>query len=110
MISLAEFTLTPFSFASERLPCRKRVHVIPPANDLSILNGDDGHESVVIRSACFDRFAMNLIFQSNDTTFLVIVDGKAISFFKHDVVAVARVGGNQVCSPANHFRPTGEAI
>ena len=50
-------TSTPFSFASERLPCGKGVHVISPANDLSILDRDDGHESVVIRSARFDGFA-----------------------------------------------------
>src|SRR5258708_4942871 len=100
----------PFSFASERLPCGKRVHVVSPANNLSILDGDDGNESVVIRSARFDGFAMNLIFESDHTAFLVMVNRKPITFFKNDVVAVARVGCNQIVSPVNHFRPTGEAI
>jgi hypothetical protein len=103
-------TSTPSSFAGERLPCGKRVHVISPANNLSILDGDDGHESVVIRSARFDGFAMNLIFQSDHAAFLVTVNRKTITFFKRDVVAVARVGGNQVFSPSNHFRPAGEPI
>ena len=100
----------PFSFASERLPCGKRVHVISPENNLSILDGDDGRESVVIRSARFDGFAMNLIFQSDHAAFLVMVNRKTITFLKNDVVAVARVGGNQIFSPVNHFRPTGEAV
>jgi len=30
--------------------------------------------------------------------------------FKNDVVAVARVGGNQIVSPVNHFRPTGTTV
>jgi hypothetical protein len=99
-----------FLFASERLPCGERVHVISPANNPPILDGNDGHESVVIRSARFDGLAMNLIFQSDHTAFLVMVNRKSITFFKHDVVAVTRVGGNQVFSPANHPGPTGEPI
>ena len=71
--------LTPFSFATERLPCGKRVHVISPANNLSILDGDDGRESVVIRSARFDGFAMNLIFQSDHTAFLGMVNRRPSS-------------------------------
>jgi hypothetical protein len=82
------------SFASERLPCSKRVHVISPANNLAILDGDDGHESVVVRSARFEGFAVNLVFQSDHTAFLVKVNSKPITFFKNDVVAVARVSGN----------------
>jgi len=103
-------TSTPFLFAVERLPCGKGVYVISPANDLSILDRDDGHESVVIRSARFDGFAMNLIFQNDHAAFLVVVNCKPITFFKNDVVTVTRVGGNQIFSPVNHFRPTGEAI
>src|SRR5271168_4727070 len=100
----------PLSFASERLPCDKRVHVISPEKYLSILDSDDGRESVVIRGARFDGFAMNLIFQCDHTVFLVMVNRKPITFFKNDVVAVARVGCNQIVSPVNHFRPTGEAV
>jgi enterochelin esterase-like enzyme len=99
-----------FSFASERVPCGERVHVISPANNPPILDGNDGHESVVIRSSRFDGLAMNLIFQSDHAAFLVMVNRKSITFFKHDVVAVTRVGSNQVFSPANRCRPTGEPI
>jgi hypothetical protein len=38
------------------------------------------------------------------------VNRKPITFFKNDVVAVARVSGNQIVSPVNHFGPTGEVI
>jgi hypothetical protein len=61
-------TATPFSFASERLPCGKTVHVISPANNLSILDGDDGRESVVIRSARFDGFARKPLCKENYET------------------------------------------
>src|ERR1051326_8914293 len=73
-------------------------------------DGDDGHESVVISSARFDGLAMNLIFQSDHPAFLVVVNRKPITFFKNDIVAVAREVGNQIVSPVNHFRPTGKTI
>ena len=53
---------------------------------------------------------LNLIFQNDHAAFLVVVNRKPIAFFKNDVVTVTRVGGNQIFSPVNHFRPTGEAI
>lgn len=93
-MSKSDLAGLPVSLASECLPRSKRVHIISPANNLSISDGHDGHESVVVHSIRFEGFAMNLIFQSDHTVFLVLVNSKPITFFKNDVVAVARLSGN----------------
>src|SRR5580692_3939367 len=98
------------SIAVKGLPCGKRVHVVSPTDNLSVLDGDDGDKPVVIGSAGFQSLAVNLVFQNNDAIFLVMMNDKVIAFVNLDAVAIPGISGYQILAPTNLLRPTGETV
>jgi hypothetical protein len=79
-------------------------------NDLSILNGDDRDEPVVIGHTTGENCSVHFVLQDHNATILRAMDYKCIARVELDRLAVSREGSHQVGSPWNVYGPTREVI
>src|SRR5260370_2602961 len=79
-------------------------------SDLSILNGDDRDEPVVIACTTGENSSVHFVLQDHDATILRAMHNKCIAGVKLDRLAVSREGSHQVGSLSNGPRPTGAVI
>jgi hypothetical protein len=96
--------------AIQRHPRDKRVHVVPPVDDLLVLDRDDGDEPVVVGHARRDDPAVHLVLQDYDARILRAVNDEPAGGVEPDVVSVARELVHQARSAPNDPGPTREVV
>src|SRR5258708_18575383 len=62
----------------QRVPRSQRVHIISPMNDLSIGNGNDRHEPIVIRHARSQDLAVHLVFDDHNSAVVGMINDKLV--------------------------------
>jgi hypothetical protein len=81
----------PLGDPVQRPPCGERIHVIPPAHDLAILNRGDRDKPVVIGRIGGEYLAMHFVLEGHDTAVLGRIRDQRIAAIKPDVVTVSRI-------------------
>src|ERR1700730_352771 len=71
-------------------PGSQRVHIVSPMNDLSILDGDDRDEPVVIACATGENSSVHFVLQDHDATILRAMHNECIAGVELDRHAVSR--------------------
>jgi hypothetical protein len=62
----------------QRVPRSQRVHIISPMNDLSIGDGNDRDEPIVIRHARSQDFAVHLVFDDHNSAVVGMINDKLV--------------------------------
>src|ERR1700692_774272 len=109
-LSLLARSRSKLGGACQSRPGRQRVHIVPPMDDLSVLDGDDRYEPVVVGNATRKDCAVHLVFENCDATTLGMVYNKSVGGVQPDVVAIPRELSHQVSSASNRWRPPRNAI
>jgi hypothetical protein len=68
-------------------------------NDLSVLEGDERDEAVVIGCACADELSVAAVFEDDDVLLLVVIDAQVVGAVQSDGVSVAAVELDQGSPP-----------
>src|ERR1700722_11425020 len=84
-------------------------------DDLSILNGDDGDQPVVVGRAGSKNLAVYFVFKNHDATILAGVrnswmHNERVAGVNMDTFAVSREAGDQIGASSNDERPAREVI
>jgi len=79
-------------------------------HDLSVLDGNDRDEPVVVLGAGRQNLTMDIVFDDDNARVLRSVHDELISAVEDDVVAVARIECHQGVTTTNCLGPSGEMI
>src|ERR1700674_3638297 len=79
-------------------------------NDLSVLNGDDRDEPIVIGCTTRKNLAAHVVLKDHDATILRVVHNKCVAGVKLDRLAVSREASHQIGASSNRDRPAGQVM
>ena len=94
----------------QRRPCGQRIHVIPPAYDLAVLDSGNRYEPVIVSRACGEHLPMHFVFERHDATIVRRMHDQRIASVEPDVASVPGIERYEVVAAARYPGPAREFI
>src|ERR1700678_3491976 len=92
------------------VPGSKRVHIVAPVRNFSVLDFYDRTKSIVVLDACREDRPMYFVFDDDDTAAVCFESNQFIGGLELDVVAIAPKSGHQIGASLDNARPTGKVV
>src|SRR5258705_5911621 len=84
--------------------------MVPPLDNLAVLDGNDRDEAVVVGGTVPDYFAVYLVFDNHDTGILRSVRNERIRAMQDDVVAIAHIERHERLTTIKSLGPSWENV
>src|SRR5580704_1748588 len=98
------------ALGAEGIPCRERVHVVPPVRDLALADVDDGAEAIVVGGAVRQDRAVDLVLDDDHAFAVCLVDDEMVGSVELDGLDVTAKLAHERGASAHDTRPSPEVV